>query len=296
MICIVMVTHNNGDTVSEAIKSLISSKGLDYLIIVDNASRDQTKAIINEYSNNYSFIKVIYLGKNYGFTGGVTAGVKVMSKYCRDDEYFGLFNPDAVATEHWLINLLKVMDSDNSIGMAQSLLVKPSGDVDSAGGFINSLGYPIEFKPIIDWRRLSRLKSYGVGYAKGAAALIRRKAYEEVGGFDDRFFFYYDETDLSYRLRRRGYKIVVVPNSIVYHVGLGSRIPNKEYFVLYYMERNHLLFLWKNFRDRFIPALAWSLIGAVKERVHIRRIIRLRALKDSIKLIRGKRVYEPFRI
>jgi len=62
---------------------------------------------------------------------------------------------------------------------------------------------------------------------------------------------------------------------------------------LYYMERNHLLFLWKNLRSRFTPALAWSLVGAIKEK-GARRSIRVKALKDSLKLIIGKEVNEPF--
>jgi hypothetical protein len=52
-----------------------------------------------------------------------------------------------------------------------------------------------------------------------------------------------------------------VPSSLVFHIGLGSRIPNKELFVLYYLERSHLLFLNKNIKTRLIPALIWSLLG-----------------------------------
>ncbi len=288
MVCVIVVTHNNGNTLRESLNSLLKSGCVNEVIIVDNASSDDTRQILSGFTK-LDKVNVVYLCRNMGFTGGVTVGLR----YCSYGNYFALFNPDAVATRDWLCRLLEVMEGDETIGMAQSLLIKPNGDIDSAGGFINGLGYPIEFKPNIDWRLLTRLKPYDVGYAKGAAVLIRRKAYEEVGGFDNRFFFYYDETDLSYRLRRYGYRVVVVPSSVVYHVGLGSKIPNKEYFVLYYMERNHLLFLWKNLRSRFAPALAWSLVGAIKEK-GARRSIRVKALKDSLKLIIGKEVNEPF--
>ena len=186
------------------------------------------------------------------------------------------------------------MDENNDAGMAQSLLVKPNGEYDSAGGFINGLGYPIEFRPKVNYELLRMVKPYEVSYAKGAAVLIRRETYLQVGGFDNRFFFYYDETDLSYRMRKAGWRIYVVPSSLVFHIGLGSYIPNKEYFVLYYMERNHLFFLWKNMRSRFIPALAWSLAGAMKEGNNKKRIVRLRGLRDSIKLVMGLKISEPF--
>ncbi|MEM1637583.1 MAG: glycosyltransferase [Pyrobaculum sp.] len=123
--------------------------------------------------------------------------------------------------------------------MAQSLLVRPDLAMDSAGGFLNFLDYPIELKTA------KSLSPYEVQYAKGAAALIRVSAYRAVGGFDPRFFYYYDETDLCARFRRAGYRVVVVPKSIVFHVGQGSKIPNKEYFILYYMERNRPLYMYK---------------------------------------------------
>ena len=98
---------------------------------------------------------------------------------------------------------------------------------------------PIELKKPLDSR------PYNVMYAKRAAVLVRASAYKEVSGFDPRFFFYYDETDLCARMRKRGYKAVTVPDSIVFHIGLGSGIRCKELFVLYYMERNRLLYLLK---------------------------------------------------
>ena len=188
------------------------------------------------------------------------------------------------------------MDENGDVGMAQSLLIKPNGEYDSAGGFINGLGYPIELRPKVNYELLRRVKPYEVGYAKGAAVLIRREAYLQVGGFDNRFFFYYDETDLSYRMRKAGWRIYAVPSSLVFHIGLGSRIPNKELFVLYYLERNHLLFLNKNIKSRLIPALAWSLIGALHEHDGTRLKIRVRAIYDAVKLMLGHLVSDPINL
>jgi len=291
--CIIIITHNNAGTLRMALESLVNSELADRIIIVDNNSIDNSQSIIKEIMAEHPFVEGLFLKKNVGFAAGVNIGFKACGSA---ESYFALFNPDAIATRDWLKKLVEFMDENDSAGMAQSLLVKPNGEYDSAGGFVNGLGYPIEFRPGVGYELLRRVGPYEVGYAKGAAVLIRREAYLRVGGFDNRFFFYYDETDLSYRIRRAGWRIYVVPSSLVFHVGLGSRIPNKELFVLYYLERNHLLFLGKDIKSRLPPAMAWSLIGALHEHNSIRLKIRLRAIYDAIKLMLGHSVNDPINL
>ena len=293
MPCIIVITHNNAGTLRNALESLVNSELANEIVVVDNNSIDGSQSIIREFIIKHLFVKGLFLKRNVGFAAGVNIGFRT----CESAEpYFALFNPDAIATRDWLKKLVEFMDENNDAGMAQSLLVKPNGEYDSAGGFINGLGYPIEFRPGVDYELLRRVGPYEVGYAKGAAVLIRREAYLQVGGFDDRFFFYYDETDLSYRMRRAGWRIYVVPSSLVFHVGLGSKIPKKELFVLYYLERNHLLFLGKNIKSRLPPAMAWSLIGALHEHSSIRLKIRLRAIYDALKLMLGHSVNDPINL
>lgn len=149
-------------------------------------------------------------------------------------QYFALLNLDTVPTEKWLSELVRTMERDSKIGVARSLPLNMDGSVDSAGGFLNFFRYPLE----LGKNKLPLLPNdiYEIGYAKGAAALFRWSSYLHAGGFDERFFFYYDETDLCYCLRKAGYKVVLAPSSIVYHKELGSDIPWKEFFALYYME------------------------------------------------------------
>jgi GT2 family glycosyltransferase len=104
------------------------------------------------------------------------------------------------------------------------------------------------------------------------------------------------QRDLSYRMRRAGWRIYVVPSSLVFHVGLGSKISNKELFVLYYLERNHLLFLGKNIKSRLPPDMAWSLTDALHEHNSIRLKIRLRAIYDALKLMLGHSVNDPINL
>ena len=106
--------------------------------------------------------------------------------------------PDAIPTKDWLNELVKAANQDPEVGVAQSLLLNFDGTIDSSGGFVNFLGYPIELGK--NMRLMLPNEVYEIGYAKGAAALFRRDAYFRAGGFDERFFFYYEETDLCHRI------------------------------------------------------------------------------------------------
>ena len=231
-ISVILVTYNSEETIQDCLNALLRSKN-DYgdldIIVIDNFSNDFTREILLNYKDS---IKLVFLNKNYGFAGGVRRGLR----YAYRDKYFALLNPDTIPTENWLNELIRAMEQDYRIGVAQSLLLNLDGSIDSAGGFINFLGYPIELGKKANLQLFKDRDIYDVEYAKGAAALFRWSSYLHAGGFDERFFFYYDETDLCYCLRKAGYKVVLAPSSIVYHKELGSDIPWKEFFALYYME------------------------------------------------------------
>ena len=284
MIPIIIVTHNNASTINRTISALMKTT-FDFdeikIFIIDNNSTDNTPYILNTIKDDR--ITVLFLKRNLGFPAAVILGLL----HAKPTTYFALLNPDAIPTPYWLQRLYEVMENDPKIGIAQSLLVHPDGTIDSAGGFLNFLGYPVEVKKPLD------SKPYSAMYAKGAAVLVRVSAYKEAGGFDPRFFFYYDETDLCARMRKKGYKVVVVPDSIVFHIGLGSRIKCKELFVLYYMERNRLFYIFKNEPFKLPLALTTALLGITKEK-GIRRYVRKKAVLDFISLAHGHKLNEPF--
>jgi len=293
VIPVIIVTYNNEETIDPCLTSLLKTKleGMKMeVIIVDNASKDFTRERILKYERKVS--KIMLLDRNYGYPGAIIRALNSIKE--KPYKYFVLLNPDTIVTESWLSELTGIMKEDPRIGVAQSLLLSMDGSIDSAGGFVNLLGYPIELfkgKRLTFEKRLPRYVE--IGYAKGAASIFRREAYVRAGGFDERFFFYYDETDLCYRIRRLGYKVVLIPRSIVYHKGLGSKSPSKELFVLYYMERNKLLFLIKNMPYCLLPSLLWSLVRALKSGKPRYRHIRLKVLLDFIRLTIGCQLKEP---
>lgn len=113
----------------------------------------------------------------------------------------------------------------------------------------------------------------------GVSVLIRKELYTEFGGFDESFFMYYEDTDLSVKFRRAGYKLVFEPLSIVYHVHAGSSVEWSPFFI-FHVERNHLAFVYRHFPlivviQETIKFLATFFIGIIK-------MIRWRALQNWV--------------
>jgi glycosyltransferase involved in cell wall biosynthesis len=89
MTCIVAITHNNANTLSKTLNSLVNSELADRIIIVDNNSFDDTQSIIKEFMTKYHFVKGFFLKKNVGFAAGVNIGFKACGSA---EPYFALFN------------------------------------------------------------------------------------------------------------------------------------------------------------------------------------------------------------
>lgn len=214
------------------------------IIIADNFSTDDSIDFLHQ---NYPSLKIIKLDKNYGFTGGYNRALKKV-----DAKYYVLINSDIEVTENWLIPLIEVMDSDDKIAATQPKIKayhqkKHFEYAGASGGFIDKLGYPFCRGRILDTLEKDT-GQYNDGreifWATGACMIIRAELFHLFGGFDDDFFAHMEEIDLCWRLKNSGYKILVQPQSEVFHVG-GGTLPISP-FKLYLNYRNNLFLLYKN--------------------------------------------------
>ena len=122
----------------------------------------------------------------------------------------------------------------------------------ASGGFLDDLGYPFARGRLlthIEYDRGQYEEQCDVDWATGAALLLRRSAVEAHGFLDERFEMHMEEIDLCWRLRRNGYRIRVIPSSVVYHVGGGSLAQGSSR-KLYLNYRNNLVMLYKNLTKR----------------------------------------------
>jgi hypothetical protein len=244
-VSIVILNYNGQKFLENCLRSALDSDFETFeIVLVDNASTDNSVEIAKSFIAD-SKLKIICLEENLGFSRGNNVGASVAS-----GKYVVFLNNDTVVEKNWLKELVKVMENDHDIGAVQPklLFLDRPDEVQSAGNFIDTLGFTI---PRV---RLSlERKKFGCQAeiaATGAALLIRRDLFFHIGGFESNFFAYYEDTDLSWRVRMAGKSILFVPSSIVYHAeGAGfSRV--KLAFRLNHYVRNQLFTVFKNYSLR----------------------------------------------
>ena len=227
------------------------------VIVADNGSSDDSlKLMAEEFPN----IRTIEFDHNYGFAEGYNRAIALV-----DCDLCLLLNSDVRVEAGWLKPMLDYMDSHPEVAACQPKvrcewapeMLEYAG---ACGGYIGRHGFPFCRGRILgtverDDGQYDSIAS--VAWATGAALLIRRKVYMEVGGLDARFFAHQEEIDLCWRLRSRGYGIVCIPQSVVYHVG-GGTLPKDSPRKAYLNFRNNLLLLYKNLpENNFRIVMHW---------------------------------------
>lgn len=246
MVSIIIAHHNGYEILKNCITSLSKVKYENKeVIVVDNASNDGS---VEEVKKEFPWIRVLRLEENKGFAGGNNEGVKIAK-----GEYILILNNDTEVEPDFLDWLVKTMEENKSIGVVQpkikDLKAKEYFEyAGGSGGFLDSLGYPfcrgrIFFTVEKDEGQYDDVQE--ITWASGACMLIKKSVIEELGLFDEKYFAHQEEIDFCWRVWRAGYRIVVQPKAIIYHLG-GGTLPMyhpKKYFLNL---RNNLFTLYKN--------------------------------------------------
>ena len=224
------------------------------IIVADNASTDSSLSILKD---KFPTVRTILLDKNYGFAGGYNKALAQI-----DADYFVLLNSDVEVTVDWLKPMLEYMNSHLKVAACQPKILsydQPAffEHAGAAGGYIDRFGFPFcrgRIVGIAEEDKGQYDSIVDVFWATGACLMIRSRVFREVGGLDDDFFAHMEEIDLCWRLKSRGYGIVCIPESSVFHVGggaLGYESPYKTYLNF----RNNLLMLYKNLPVRLLKKI-----------------------------------------
>ena len=215
------------------------------IVVADNGSTDDSLKVLRE---EFPGVKTIVLEQNYGFAEGYNRAINQI-----DSEYVVLLNSDVEVTDGWLETMLDYMDVHPEVAAVQpkirSWLHKDHFEhAGAAGGYLNILGYPYcrgrNFRGV-EQDNGQHDSIVEVDWTSGACMCVRTKIYKEVGGLDATFFAHMEEIDLCWRMRRAGWKLMCVPQSVVYHLGGGALSydnPRKTYLNF----RNNLLMIYKN--------------------------------------------------
>ncbi len=266
---VIILNWNGEKLLREFLPSVVSNTQGDEVevIVADNGSSDSSLEVL---AKDFPDVRVIAFAENYGFAEGYNRAISQI-----DTEFVTLLNSDVETPEGWWQPILKFMKDNPDVGACQPKILSYKDKsmfeyAGAAGGLLDSLGYPYCRGRLFD--RIAKDEGQydkataDVAWASGAALTVRRADYLEVGGLDNKFFAHMEEIDLCCRLWNAGYRVCVVPDSKVFHLGgasLAQGNPQKTYLNF----RNNLLLLHKNlpektgkkllFRRRLMDTLAF---------------------------------------
>jgi riboflavin kinase/FMN adenylyltransferase len=254
-VAVVILNYNTRRHLELYLPSVVANSGSARIIVADNGSPDDSMEFLQ---NHYPEVELIDLQQNWGFAEGYNRALKQVQA-----DIYVILNSDVEVAPNWLTPILDAMRKDPSIGVAQpkilawedqSSMPDPSAAVSkfeyagASGGWIDQLGYPFCRGRIFSQRETDHGQydePQECFWASGAAFFIRAELYHNFGGFDGDYFAHNEEIDLCWRLKRAGYSIWCIPQSVVWHLGGGTleyENPRKVFLNF----RNSLYSLLKN--------------------------------------------------
>ncbi len=248
-VAVVVVNWNGGHFLERCLTALLAQTVTPYaIILVDNASTDGSLEIVRRFPS----VRLIPQAKNTGFARGNNSAIDAAPA---ESEWIALLNPDAFAEPRWLEALLAAAESHPEFDVFGSKLVNASDSslLDGTGDAYHISG--------LAWRTANGVPVSTLGESVceifapcAAAALYRRSALLDEGGFDEDFFCYAEDVDLGFRLRLAGYRCLYVPQSVAHHVGSGTTGGQHSDFSVYHGHRN---LVWTFVKD--MPGLLFWL-------------------------------------
>jgi len=268
-VSVVIVTWNGRQHLETCLSAVEAQQDVSVeTILVDNGSTDGTAEHVR---TRYPWVKLVTLEENRGFAGGNNAGVREAR-----GRFVAFLNNDTSADPRWLRALMSGVDEANGFALVTSRIVymHDPDTIDSAGDGV--LRWGGAFKRHHGEPASAAAVPQEVFGVCGAACMMPRAVFEEVGGFDEDFFASHEDVDLSYRARLRGYRCRYVADAVVRHVGsatLGTVSP----FSVFHGQRN---LEWMYFKDTpgslLLRTLAGHVVYDLAAGVHFARMGMLR--------------------
>jgi GT2 family glycosyltransferase len=253
VITVILNTNRRDDTL-ECLASLQQS---DYsnqrVIVLDNASSDDSVAAIGEY---FPGVEIIELKDNKGYAGNNNVGIK--AAVAKSADWVFVLNEDTVLDPSCLSEMVRAGEQDPTIGIVGPLVYHHDEPdvIQTAGG---------RFSPYLEATHLAQnepdtgqyRKPRKVDWISGCAILVRREVIEDVGVLDERFFYYWEETEWCLRAGKSDWKIINVPTARLWHKGV-QRDYKPSPSVTYYNTRNRFLMLAKHRAPLKVWIFTWN--------------------------------------
>jgi GT2 family glycosyltransferase/glycosyltransferase involved in cell wall biosynthesis len=241
VVSVVLVNFRGADDTIECVRGLLE---LDWpatlleIIVVENGSGDDSLAKLQSIADQ---VVIVESSENLGFTGGCNLGVSRSS-----GEFIAFLNNDAKPDRAWITEAIATFATGTNIGAVASKVLDWEGErVDYLDAAIT--WYGMGYKPHAgETDRGAWDTEKDVLFGTGAAMFVRASVFDELGGFDDNFFMFYDDVDLGWRLNLLGYRFRFQPKSLAFHKHHASMDKFGNFRETYLLERNALYTLYKN--------------------------------------------------
>ncbi len=211
------------------------------IVIVNNGSTDDSAKFLKK---NYPSARVLEIKKNRGYAGANNFGAKFAN-----GKYILFLNNDTQVTPNFLEPLVERIEKDKTVGAVQPQIrhMVNKRVIDSIGSFFTFTGFLYHYGYFQTHQQKKYQKELSVYSVKGACFLMKKKDYIDLGGIDESFVTYVEESDLCHRILLSGKKIMYVPQSVVYHFGGGDMsIMTKKEVVIFRSFRNRFVSYIKN--------------------------------------------------
>ena len=269
-VSIVFVTYECRDAARDCLASFIEHVGSASfeVVVLDNASTDGTAVMIEQ---EFPRVRLVTLEENVGFAAGVNRAAEVA-----DGEFLLLLNPDTLVHRDTLDNIVAFARDHAAYGLYGGRTLDPDGTVNpgscwgkltlwSAFCFASMLSTAFKRSSIFDPESLGRWQRDSVrevDIVTGCLLLVRRSLWNDLGGFDERFFMYGEDADLALRAARRGFNHVITPDAVVTHeIGVSSSTRADKLVLLYSGKATLVRKHWPAGKRELGLGLLWAGIG-----------------------------------
>ena len=308
---VVYVNFNSTECLINSIESLYNNKGKNnfQIIVVDNSSKDDP----HQLKNLFPEINLILNKENTGFGAAINQALK----YCLS-KYIILLNPDSLVTNGFLEASIRFMEQDDKIGIMGPMILDEDGTVQgSARSFPTPLtslfGRNSPITKVFPNNSITRSNILTLGcddhtpievdWVSGACMVVRREAIQSVGGFDKRFFLYWEDTDLCRRIERVGWKVVYFPEAKVIH-SVGKSSNTRPVFANFQFHKNCYRLFEKYAKGpfsiftplagialmlRFLAAVIFNYLNGISNRIQViskNNRTKEERKKDKIRILR----------
>ncbi len=262
-VSVVIPNLNGAKYLGDCIDSLLTQSVKCKIIVVDNASTDNSIQLLEAYGQK---VTVLPQTRNLGFAGGVNVGIK----HALEDkaDYIAVFNNDAVAEKDWAKSLIDTLVTNQNCAIATSKILQLNKNLFDAVGTC----YSIFGAPFSRGRNEKDNGQYDqeelVFGGSGCASMYKAELFNKIGLFDEDFFAYYEEDDVNFRAHLADYQVITAPKSVVHH-RVGSTSSKIKGFTTYHRSKNFWYLYTKNMPGflfyKYLPlASFWYLLMFIK--------------------------------